>query len=73
MSLFACPGVMPECPLCQSYDTAYACIDPLRLKHVAEMGPLFGSNTEKKSFVHRGLEGVRQFSPFSRLRASPSQ
>ena len=38
MSLFGCPGVIPEWPLCQSYDTAYANMLPLRLNAVVETG-----------------------------------
>lgn len=43
MTLFGCPGVMPECPFDQSYETAYAKMVPLRLKPVAEIGPGAGS------------------------------
>lgn len=32
------------CPLDHSYETAYAKIEPLRLKAVATMGPGAGSN-----------------------------
>jgi hypothetical protein len=34
---------MPEWPLDQSYDTAYAKMLPLRLKAVVEMGPGWAS------------------------------
>lgn len=44
MSLFGCPGVLPECPFDQSYDTAYANIDPFRLNADEETGPGRGSN-----------------------------
>lgn len=44
ISLFGWPGVMPEWPFDQSYDTAYAKIVPVRLKHVVGMGPGAGSN-----------------------------
>jgi hypothetical protein len=44
MSLFGCPGVLPECPFDQSYDTAYAKIDPFRLNADEETGPGRGSN-----------------------------
>lgn len=44
MSLFGCPGALPECPFDQSYDTAYAKIDPLRLNADEETGPGRGSN-----------------------------
>lgn len=39
ISLFGCPCVIPEYPLDQSYDMAYAKIVPVRLKVVAEIGP----------------------------------
>ena len=39
MSLFGCPGVMPEWPLDQSYETAYAKIVPERLNVVHGIGP----------------------------------
>ena len=44
MSLFGCPGVLPECPFDQSYDTEYAKIDPFRLNADEETGPGRGSN-----------------------------
>ena len=44
MSLFECPGVLPECPLDQSDDTAYTKIDPFRLNADEEIGPGRGSN-----------------------------
>lgn len=43
MTLFGCPGVIPEWPFDQSYETAYAKIVPLRLKFVATIGPGAGS------------------------------
>ena len=39
MILFGCPGVLPECPFDQSYETAYAKIVPVRLNAEAETGP----------------------------------
>lgn len=39
MILFGIPGVMPECPFDQSYETPYAKIDPVRLNAVATIGP----------------------------------
>jgi hypothetical protein len=36
------------CPLDQSYETAYAKIEPFRLKAVAAIGPGAGSNAFKK-------------------------
>lgn len=44
MSLLGCPGVMPEWPLDQSYETAYANIVPERLNVVHATGPGAGSN-----------------------------
>jgi hypothetical protein len=38
ISLFAIPGVIPECPLDQSYETAYANTVPFRLNAVVEIG-----------------------------------
>jgi hypothetical protein len=48
MILLGCPGVIPECPFDQSYDTAYAKILPLRLKAVAAIGPGEESNAVKR-------------------------
>ena len=39
MSLLGCPGVLPEWPLLQSYEIAYAKMVPVLLNAVAEMGP----------------------------------
>lgn len=39
MSLFGWPGVMPEWPLDQSYETAYAKIVPARLNAEHATGP----------------------------------
>jgi len=44
MILLGIPGVMPEWPLDQSYETAYAKMDPVRLNAVAQIGPGAGSN-----------------------------
>jgi hypothetical protein len=63
MSLFGCPGVLPECPFNQSYDTAYAKIDPFRLNADEETGPGHGSNAvrtviKKVYKTKRGQIGV---------------
>jgi hypothetical protein len=70
MILFGCPGVIPECPLDQSYETAYAKIAPVLLNAVVEMGPGAGSN----AFVHNQISNLflenetkRAFEPGSRV------
>ena len=74
MSLFGCPGVLPECPFDQSYDTAYAKIDPFRLNADEETGPGRGSNavTTINKKVHKTKRGQREVL-FSRVRESLSQ
>ena len=37
--LFGCPAVIPAYPFDQSYETAYAKIEPFRLNAVALIGP----------------------------------
>ena len=74
MILLGCPGVMPEWPLDQSYDTAYAKIFPLRLKAVAEIGPGDGSKAVWCDRVRYWNELLSITTlPFSRVRASLSQ
>ena len=48
ISLFGCPGVMPEWPLDQSYETAYAKIVPERLNVEQGTGPGAGSKAARK-------------------------
>ena len=57
MSLFGCPGVMPEWPLDQSYETAYAKMVPVRLKVVHGIGPGAGSNAVYKEKERRAPSG----------------
>ena len=57
MSLFGCPGVLPECPFDQSYDTAYAKIDPLRLNADEETGPGRGSNAVVTTVIKKCIQG----------------
>ena len=76
---------MPECPLDQSYATAYAKIVPVRLKHVAAIGPGAGSKAvsgigQSDKSVHRSKcreserrEEKRGNALFRRVRASLSQ
>lgn len=59
MSLFGCPGVLPECPFDQSYDTAYAKIDPFRLNADEETGPGRGSNAVKAVIKKRIQDEAR--------------
>jgi hypothetical protein len=47
MILLGCPGVLPEWPFDQSYEIAYAKIDPLRLNADEGTGPGHGSNAIK--------------------------
>ena len=49
MSLLGWPGVMPEWPLDQSYETAYAKIVPERLNVEQGTGPGAGSKAAGKS------------------------
>jgi len=49
MILFGCPGVLPEWPFDQSYDIAYAKIEPLRLNADEGTGPGHGSNAAPNS------------------------
>lgn len=75
MSLFGCPGVLPECPFDQSYDTAYAKIDPFRLNADEETGPGRGSNAIKtviKKKEYKTKLGQREVL-FRRVRESLSQ
>jgi hypothetical protein len=72
--LFGCPGVIPEWPLDQSYETAYAKMEPLRLKAVAAIGPGEESNAGK--YVGRSVIGREEKWRdilFRRVRASLSQ
>jgi hypothetical protein len=68
MILFGCPGVMPECPFDQSYDTAYAKMLPCRENPVAEMGPGAGSKAAKQD--SQSLEAVRDVLDIIRKRGA---
>ena len=67
---------MPEWPLDQSYEIAYAKMVPVRLKHVAVIGPGAGSNAAKKK-NHDIMRRCRYMDVedilFSLVRASLSQ
>jgi hypothetical protein len=71
MSLFGCPGVLPECPFDQSYDTAYAKIDPVRLNADEETGPGRGSNAVTTDIKKRIQGEEEQEKYFSGVCASP--
>lgn len=75
MSLFGWPGVMPEWPLDQSYETAYAKIVPARLNAEHATGPGADSKAGGAYAVgQRGCEVKREADVhFRRVRASLSQ
>ena len=73
MSLFGCPGVLPECPFDQSYDTAYAKIDPLRLNADEETGPGRGSNAVTTVVKLNKTKRRQRQVLFKRVRESLSQ
>ena len=69
MILLGCPGVIPEWPLDQSYDMAYAKMLPLRLNAVAAMGPGDGSKAvvEHKADIYMVGRRVITFQPGPRI------
>jgi len=61
ISLFVIPGDIPECPLDQSYETAYANTVPLRLNAVVVIGA--GTGSKARNTVSKAQSEQNALSP----------